>query len=141
MDSSRCSRPSCRDLVPAPLQKLRAAYVRRPPKHHENTEDNTRDNIAHHYDLSNDLFRLFLDDTLSYSSALYGTEQLDRGTFLEATPPEADSESLAEAPGSQDRAAARRDRRLRGHPRARDRHRLGRAGHPRRPPRRATSTR
>ena len=86
-------------LIPAPLQKLRAAYVRRPPRHHKNTEDNTRDNIAHHYDLSNDLFRLFLDETLSYSSALYGTELLDRGTFLEATPPEADAESLAQAQG------------------------------------------
>ena len=86
-------------LIPAPLQKLRAAYVRRPPRHHENTQDNTRDNIAHHYDLSNDLFRLFLDETLSYSSALYDTDLLDRGSFLEATPPEEDAEPLADAQG------------------------------------------
>ena len=33
--------------------------------------ENSRDNIAHHYDLSNDLFELFLDPTLSYSSALF----------------------------------------------------------------------
>ena len=85
-------------LIPEPLQKLRAAYVRRPPRAHQNTEHNTRDNIAHHYDLSNDLFRQFLDETLSYSSALYDTSMVDRGDHLEAAPPEGyDSEPLAEA--------------------------------------------
>jgi cyclopropane-fatty-acyl-phospholipid synthase len=85
-------------LIPAPLQKLRAAFVRRPPRAHKNTQDNTRENISHHYDLSNDLFRLFLDRTLSYSSALYDTSVIDRGDHLEAAPPEGhDSESLTEA--------------------------------------------
>jgi cyclopropane-fatty-acyl-phospholipid synthase len=86
------------NLIPAPLQKLRAAYVRRPPRAHENNERNTQDNIAHHYDLSNDLFALFLDDTLSYSSALYDTSVLDRGDHEVAAPPEGrDHESLTEA--------------------------------------------
>ncbi|MET0998014.1 MAG: cyclopropane-fatty-acyl-phospholipid synthase family protein [Marmoricola sp.] len=85
-------------LVPAPLQKLRAAYVRRPPRAQKNTQDNTRDNISHHYDLSNDLFKVFLDETLSYSSALFDTSVTDRGDHLEAAPPEGhDSESLREA--------------------------------------------
>ncbi len=85
-------------LIPAPLQKLRAAYVRRPPRAQKNSQDNTRGNIAHHYDLSNDLFRLFLDETLSYSSALYDTSVIDRGDHLEAAPPEGrDTEPLAEA--------------------------------------------
>jgi cyclopropane-fatty-acyl-phospholipid synthase len=85
-------------LIPAPLQTLRAAYVHRPPRAQKNTQDNTRDNIAHHYDLSNDLFRLFLDETLSYSSALYDTSFVDRGDHLEAAPPEGhNSESLAVA--------------------------------------------
>jgi cyclopropane-fatty-acyl-phospholipid synthase len=85
-------------LIPAPLQKLRAAYVRRPPRAQQNTEANTRDNIAHHYDLSNDLFREFLDETLSYSSALYDTSVLDRGDHHEAAPPEGNgSEPLADA--------------------------------------------
>jgi len=85
-------------LIPAPLQKLRAAYVRRPPRAHQNTQDNTRDNISHHYDLSNDLFRQFLDETLSYSSALYDTSFVDRGDHLQAAPPEGhDSDSLVEA--------------------------------------------
>jgi cyclopropane-fatty-acyl-phospholipid synthase len=44
---------------------------------HRNTTRNTRTNIAHHYDLSNDLFELFLDPTLSYSSALFPPDQLD----------------------------------------------------------------
>ncbi|HET7684404.1 MAG TPA: class I SAM-dependent methyltransferase [Marmoricola sp.] len=59
------------DLVPKWMQRLRAAYVRRPPADDLNSEDNTRDNIGHHYDLSNDLFRLFLDESLSYSSGLF----------------------------------------------------------------------
>ena len=85
-------------LVPAPLQKLRAAYVRRPPKEQKNSTDNTRDNIAHHYDLSNDLFKLFLDETMSYSSALYDTSVTDRGDHLQAAPPEGQhGESLDEA--------------------------------------------
>jgi cyclopropane-fatty-acyl-phospholipid synthase len=58
-------------LVPASLQRLRALVVPRTPRRHRNTTRRTRDNIAHHYDLSNDLFRLFLDPSLSYSSALF----------------------------------------------------------------------
>ena len=85
-------------LIPAPLQRLRAAYVRRPPRHHQNTQDNTRDNIAHHYDLSNSLFASFLDESLSYSSALFDTSLRDRGDHLQAAPPEGHhSESLRDA--------------------------------------------
>lgn len=36
-----------------------------------NTETGSRRNIAAHYDLGNDFFRLFLDDTLMYSCALF----------------------------------------------------------------------
>jgi len=66
-------------LVPERLQRLRALVVRRPPVGELGTEDNTRGNIAHHYDLSNELFELFLDPTLSYSSALFSDEELQRG--------------------------------------------------------------
>jgi cyclopropane-fatty-acyl-phospholipid synthase len=58
-------------LVPAPLQKLRALYLPRQPRKERNTEENTRSNIARHYDLSNDLFATFLDETMTYSSALF----------------------------------------------------------------------
>ncbi len=60
-------------LIPAPLQRLRAAYVARPPRHQESSVDNSRSNIGHHYDLSTEMFETFLDPTLSYSSALFGT--------------------------------------------------------------------
>src|SRR4029078_7770293 len=38
-----------------------------------NTRAGSRRNIAAHYDLSNDLYRLFLDETLTYSSAVFAT--------------------------------------------------------------------
>jgi cyclopropane-fatty-acyl-phospholipid synthase len=39
-----------------------------------NTRDGSRKNIAEHYDLGNDLFRLFLDENLMYSSAIFVDE-------------------------------------------------------------------
>src|ERR1700733_16221722 len=39
-----------------------------------NTQDGSRRNIAAHYDLGNEFFRLFLDDNLMYSSALFAGE-------------------------------------------------------------------
>jgi len=38
-----------------------------------NTLDGSRRNIARHYDLSNDFFRLLLDETMTYSSAIFET--------------------------------------------------------------------
>lgn len=58
-------------LVPQSLQKLRTLAVKRPPRTQKSSTKNSQSNIAHHYDLSNDLFELFLDPTLSYSSALF----------------------------------------------------------------------
>ncbi|MFL6004520.1 MAG: class I SAM-dependent methyltransferase [Nocardioides sp.] len=74
-------------LVPQSLQKLRAMVVARPPRLHRNSRRNTRHNIAHHYDLSNDLFGLFLDPSLNYSSALFDTEILPVGKCQRATAP------------------------------------------------------
>ena len=65
-------------LVPEPLQRLRSLVVRRPPEAELSSTANSLDNIAHHYDLSNDLFERFLDPTLSYSSALFTEAELDR---------------------------------------------------------------
>lgn len=56
---------------PGPLQRLRALWAPRHPHEERNTPDGSRANISRHYDLSNDLFALFLDDTLTYSSALF----------------------------------------------------------------------
>ncbi|TXL86242.1 cyclopropane-fatty-acyl-phospholipid synthase family protein [Streptomyces sp. IB2014 016-6] len=58
-------------LVPAPLQRLRRLWALKRPDAQRNTPEGSRDNISHHYDLSNELFALFLDETLSYSSALF----------------------------------------------------------------------
>jgi cyclopropane-fatty-acyl-phospholipid synthase len=72
-------------LVPAPLQKLRAFVDKRIPHDQENTVDGSRNNIAAHYDLSNDLFASFLDQTMTYSSAWFDeSEPLQTATLEEA---------------------------------------------------------
>ena len=40
-----------------------------------NSERQSRDNIMAHYDLSNDFFALFLDETMTYSSGIFDTPQ------------------------------------------------------------------
>ena len=62
-----------RDLVPGPLQRLRALAVRRQPDVDDQNRVGARRNISHHYDLSNDFFALFLDETMTYSAALFET--------------------------------------------------------------------
>ncbi|HET7014510.1 MAG TPA: cyclopropane-fatty-acyl-phospholipid synthase family protein [Streptosporangiaceae bacterium] len=59
-------------LLPAPLRALRRLYVPRKPAEEDDTVEGARRNIARHYDLSNDFFGLFLDPTMTYSSALFG---------------------------------------------------------------------
>jgi cyclopropane-fatty-acyl-phospholipid synthase len=63
------------DLVPRHLQKLRGFYVAHCPVGEDGTPANARRNIERHYDLSNGLFELFLDESMTYSSALYGGAQ------------------------------------------------------------------
>jgi cyclopropane-fatty-acyl-phospholipid synthase len=58
-------------LVPAPLQALRRWYTPREPTAEDATIEGARRNIERHYDLSDDLFALFLDPTMTYSSALF----------------------------------------------------------------------
>ena len=41
----------------------------------ENSIQNSKSNIKKHYDLSNDLFQLFLDETMTYSSGLFLSKQ------------------------------------------------------------------
>ncbi|HET9168809.1 MAG TPA: cyclopropane-fatty-acyl-phospholipid synthase family protein [Actinospica sp.] len=67
-------------LVPAPLQRLRPIFVRRRARAENATSRAARENIAAHYDLSNELFALFLDPSMTYSAALFdeGADDLER---------------------------------------------------------------
>ncbi|MEM1110740.1 MAG: cyclopropane-fatty-acyl-phospholipid synthase family protein [Pseudomonadota bacterium] len=59
----------------ASMQRKRAWYVTLSMKlmHYanRNTREGSKRNISAHYDLGNDFFKLFLDDTMMYSSALF----------------------------------------------------------------------
>ncbi|MFO1025743.1 MAG: cyclopropane-fatty-acyl-phospholipid synthase family protein [Acetobacteraceae bacterium] len=59
------------------LKRLRNRLVHR---RNANTREGSKRNIVRHYDLGNDFYRLWLDEGMSYSSAIYG----DGVTTLEA---------------------------------------------------------
>ncbi|WP_370942457.1 class I SAM-dependent methyltransferase [Amycolatopsis sp. cg5] len=61
-------------LIPPTLQRFRRFVDRRHPAGERNTVEGARSNIHRHYDLSNDLFAAFLDETMMYSSALFGPD-------------------------------------------------------------------
>jgi cyclopropane-fatty-acyl-phospholipid synthase len=65
-------------LVPAPLQALRRIRDERRPRSEANSLRGARRNIERHYDLSDEMFELFLDETMTYSAALF--PQNDFGT-------------------------------------------------------------
>ena len=46
----------------------------------KNTKSRSKENIAKHYDLGNDFFSLWLDETLTYSSAIFDDYSLDLPT-------------------------------------------------------------
>jgi cyclopropane-fatty-acyl-phospholipid synthase len=73
-----------RDMVPPILHKLRNAVLSRQPGAHDNTIEGARNNIHQHYDLSNELFQLFLDETMTYSSALFAGDPSGSGDSLAA---------------------------------------------------------
>ena len=50
-----------------PVARLRSAFSRIP----RNTRSGARRHVSAHYDLGNDLFRLFLDESLTYSCAVF----------------------------------------------------------------------
>ncbi|MEX1104438.1 MAG: cyclopropane-fatty-acyl-phospholipid synthase family protein, partial [Dehalococcoidia bacterium] len=57
--------------VPAHVLRTVAHRIRR------NTRAGSQRNIAAHYDLGNDFYRLFLDETMTYSSAVFATPDQD----------------------------------------------------------------
>ncbi|MDN5918071.1 MAG: cyclopropane-fatty-acyl-phospholipid synthase family protein [Pseudonocardia sp.] len=65
-------------LIPPVLQRMARRYVEaRQPREEVNSLEGSRDNIHRHYDLSNDLFALFLDETMSYSAAWFADRACD----------------------------------------------------------------
>jgi cyclopropane-fatty-acyl-phospholipid synthase len=65
-------------LVPPVLQRMfRRITEGRKPTAEANTVAGSRSNIARHYDLSNELFALFLDETMSYSGAWFASGTQD----------------------------------------------------------------
>ena len=59
-------------LISPALQRVFRRHVEaRQPREEVNTVEGSRENIHRHYDLSNELFGLFLDETMSYSSAWF----------------------------------------------------------------------
>lgn len=62
---------SVADLVPGWLHWLRPIAPAFQPTWRDPGRDQARRNVAEHYDLSNDLFAEFLDETMTYSSALF----------------------------------------------------------------------
>lgn len=59
------------DLVPAWMRRFRKMLEPLHPAHEENHHRGARSNISRHYDLSNELFATFLDETMTYSSAWF----------------------------------------------------------------------
>ena len=58
-----------------PGQFLLRAYERLRFWLHRNHRKQAKKNISYHYDLGNDFYSLWLDDTMTYSSALFETGQ------------------------------------------------------------------
>jgi cyclopropane-fatty-acyl-phospholipid synthase len=69
--------------VPEGWLRLRGFVDRRIPSIQNNSLLGSRRNIEAHYDLSNDLFATFLDETMSYSSAIFDEDQPLRTQSLE----------------------------------------------------------
>lgn len=59
------------------LTRFRAPLEKFLHRLNRNTRKGSRKNIHAHYDIGNDLFRLFLDETMMYSSAYYATDDMN----------------------------------------------------------------
>ncbi len=58
-------------LLPRRVLACRRLLDRAIPQHHRGTRSGARANVAAHYDLGNDLFETFLDETMTYSAAMF----------------------------------------------------------------------
>jgi cyclopropane-fatty-acyl-phospholipid synthase len=71
-------------LFPPSLQRLARLVLPRRSTRDDNTPAGSRRNIERHYDLSNELFSLFLDSSLSYSAPLFDEDPADTDEDLSA---------------------------------------------------------
>ncbi len=63
------------NLRSQPLQKTIRKYYKRVKRlHQKNRRKKARSNVAHHYDLSNDFYKMFLDEDMQYSCAYFEEE-------------------------------------------------------------------
>lgn len=89
-------------LIPRPIQSLRRLHLPGQPRRERGTVTGAAANISAHYDLSDDLFALFLDETMTYSSALFSDLPRRRG----GAPEDRDTRDSATATDHPDLAAA-----------------------------------
>src|SRR5262249_480680 len=72
------------ELIPPALQRLRPLALVRSPRSHHNSPAQPPPHIPQHYHLSNHLFAKFLDETMTYSSALFETLPASQSDLLGA---------------------------------------------------------
>src|SRR3954453_14229091 len=70
------------ELIPPALQRLRNAVLHRQPEDPDNPAGGRRENTHQPYDLSNGLFRPFLEETMTYSSAIFDGEPAESAESL-----------------------------------------------------------
>jgi cyclopropane-fatty-acyl-phospholipid synthase len=75
---------SVTELIPPALQRFRPMAVVRAPRSQHNSIAQARRNIADHYNLSNELFAEFLDETMTYSSALFDAVCANQANLADA---------------------------------------------------------
>ncbi len=64
------------NLRDQPMQKVvRGTFKKLRKWQQRNTVDVSKQNVSHHYDLSNDLYRMFLDEDMHYSCAYFRTPE------------------------------------------------------------------
>ncbi|MEY4322819.1 MAG: hypothetical protein RL410_600 [Actinomycetota bacterium] len=62
------------DIVPAWMRSFRTFFEPKHPLDEENNRRGAKKNIERHYDLSNELFTRFLDETMTYSAAWFADD-------------------------------------------------------------------
>ncbi|MCD2188550.1 SAM-dependent methyltransferase [Actinomycetospora soli] len=81
----RCFTDHIESLVPKPVRNLRRLYDRGQPREERAADAAvSQENVHRHYDLSNDLFQLFLDESMMYSAAWFEGPVGPDGQHLES---------------------------------------------------------